>query len=247
MKTPNTTLGNTANSALGLSQELLDEIGNYGLSFGIEINENDIANIIAEIIHSGKHPIEVGRHLLNYIFEKTIQKTIIRFPFLEDVINKRIYYNNGHLWFENKAISGEKQLYKLLEPFVEEYNKKEDELEKAESANLEEKPFEYPDILEETDEMYTKATRLNGDNAIFGGRKALLEKHFAEYPIYVDGSYYTHSTQFPKVIKNEDGVITTFNRFNFSGDLSEWRECHYYTLMDYNGHKFYMMSGGKYD
>ena len=241
------TLGNVVNSALGLNKELLDEISDYGLSFNIEINENNIANIIAETIHDGKHSIEVGRQLLNYVFKKVIQKTIMRFPFLEDVINNRMYYDNGHLWFENKAIQNSNYLDEVLKPFVEEYNKEEEKEEKTESAHLEEKPFEYPDILEDTDEMYTKATRLNSDNAIFGGRKALLEKYFAEYPIYVNGSYYVQSRQFPKVFKNEDGLITTFNYFNFGDDLSEWRECHYYTLMDYKGHKFYMMSGGRYD
>lgn len=238
------TLGNVVNSALGLSQELLDEISDYGLSFNIEINENDIANIIAETIHGGKHPIEVGRQMLNYVFEKVIQKTIMRFPFLEDVINNRMYYDNGHLWFENKAILNSNHLKEVLKPFVEEYNKKEEELEKAESAHLEEKPFEYPDILEDTNEMYTKAKRLNSDDAIFGGRKALLEKHFAEYPIYVNRSYYAQSTEFPRVVRSENGNISTLND---DSDLSEWRECHYYTLMDYNGHKFYMMSGGRYD
>ena len=51
--------------------------------------------------------------------------------------------------------------------------------------------------------MFIKAKRIANDNAIFGDRAALLKKHFAEHPIYLDGSYYAKSDDFP-IVKESD-------------------------------------------
>ena len=57
-----------------------------------------------------------------------------------------------------------------------------------------EKEYIYPDVLNKSDEMYKNAKRISHDSAIFGDRKALLEKHFSEHPIYLDDSYYAEQS-----------------------------------------------------
>ena len=102
--------------------------------------------------------------------------------------------------------------------------------------------FIYPDVLDKSSRMYKEARRIANDNAIFGDRKALLEKHFNEYPIYLDDSYYAHSEKLPKVERCGD---------DFKGSmwtkLSDWRDCHYYGLYEFEGHRFFVMTGGRYD
>lgn len=104
------------------------------------------------------------------------------------------------------------------------------------------KEFTYPEVLERNSEMMTKAHVISKDSAIFGDRKALMEKHYAEAPIYLNESYYCHDDKWGRVVKNET---------DFTGGLykklSEWRDCHYYTLYEYEGHKFFVMTGGRYD
>ena len=95
--------------------------------------------------------------------------------------------------------------------------------------------FEYPKKLSRNDAMYREAKQISSDSAIFSSRKALLKKHFEEHPIYLDGSYYTHYDSFAMV---EEKQLES---------LAEWRDCHYYQLKEYKGHRFFMMSGGRYD
>lgn len=90
--------------------------------------------------------------------------------------------------------------------------------------------------------MYKNAVCIAKDSAIFGDRKALMEKHYAEYPIYLDESYYTHDTEYPRVVRNDTDFTGSVYR-----KLSEWRDCHYYRLMEYNSHRFFIMTGGRYD
>lgn len=97
------------------------------------------------------------------------------------------------------------------------------------------KPFEYPPVLTREMEMFKKATKISFDDAIFGDRKALLKKHFSEHPIYLDDSYYAHSDKWPMV---EESRLER---------LAEWRDCHYYTLYEWEGHRFFVMTGGRYD
>lgn len=106
---------------------------------------------------------------------------------------------------------------------------------------MENTKFEYPKVLDANSEIYKNAKKISNDSAIFGERKALLEKHFAEHPIYLDESYYSQRTKFPMVEKNGDDF-----KCSLYSTLSKWRDCHYYMLMDYNGHLFYIMTGGKY-
>ena len=102
--------------------------------------------------------------------------------------------------------------------------------------------FVYPDILERESKMFKEAKKISHDCEIFGGRKALMEKHFEEAPIYLNESYYAHYDKWPRVIRYGD---------DFKGScytkLSNWRECHYYSLYEYEGHKFFVMTGGRYD
>lgn len=102
--------------------------------------------------------------------------------------------------------------------------------------------FVYPNVLERNSDMFTKAKKISSDSEIFGGRKALLEKHFNEAPIYLNESYYAINDSWPRVVRNGD---------DFKGScytkLSDWRDCHYYTLYEYEGHKFFVMTGGRYD
>lgn len=97
------------------------------------------------------------------------------------------------------------------------------------------KQFEYPQVLTREMEMFKKATKISFDDAIFGDRKALLKKHFSEHPIYLDDSYYAHSDKWPMV---EESRLE---------QLAEWRDCHYYTLYEWEGHRFFVMEGGRYD
>lgn len=102
--------------------------------------------------------------------------------------------------------------------------------------------FVYPETLDRNSEMFSKASRITSDSAIFGDRKELLEKHFNEAPIYLNESYYARYDKWPRVKKNEtDYTVNSYRK------LSEWRDCHYYTLYEYEGHKFFVMSGGRYD
>ena len=84
----------------------------------------------------------------------------------------------------------------------------------------------------------------NYRNAIFGGRKALMEEIYATgNPIYCDQSYYVHETKLDLVEKVGDhfrcDVYTTFE---------EWRDCHYYNEYEDNaGNKMWLMTGGRYD
>lgn len=93
----------------------------------------------------------------------------------------------------------------------------------------------YPKVLSTSDAMYKEAKRIGSDSAIFNERKALLLKHFEEHPIYLDESYYTNREKFSQV-QRED-----LDR------LAGWRDCHYYSLREYKGHRFFIMTGGKYD
>lgn len=94
--------------------------------------------------------------------------------------------------------------------------------------------FTYPRTLSRYSDMFIKAKRIAFDDAIFGDRAALLKKHFAEHPIYLDGSYYAKSDDFP-MVKESD-----------LESLARWRDCHYYSLMEYDGHRFFIMTGGRY-
>ena len=105
----------------------------------------------------------------------------------------------------------------------------------AEAVAAQPKPFEYPPVLTREMEMFKKATRISFDDAIFGDRKALLKKHFSEHPIYLDVSYYAHNNKWPMV---EESRLE---------QLAEWRDCHYYTLYEWEGHRFFVLEGGRYD
>ena len=63
--------------------------------------------------------------------------------------------------------------------------------------------FDYPLFLDKDSEMLKNAKRIESDSAIFGERRALLEKHFNEAPIYLNESYYTNETSYPRVKKND--------------------------------------------
>lgn len=102
--------------------------------------------------------------------------------------------------------------------------------------------FEYPKVLLKSSEMYKTAKCIGNDSEIFGGRKKLMQKHFEECPIYLDESYYAQCDKLPMVEKNEEDFTGgVYNK------LSSWRDCHYYRHMDYNGHQFYILTGGRYD
>lgn len=105
----------------------------------------------------------------------------------------------------------------------------------AEDVAVQAKPFEYPPVLTQEMEMFKKATKISFDDAIFGDRKALLKKHFSEHPIYLDDSYYVHRDKWPMVKESR------------LEQLAEWRDCHYYTLYEWEGHRFFVMNGGRYD
>ena len=102
--------------------------------------------------------------------------------------------------------------------------------------------FEYPPVLTRQMEMFKDAKKISSDYAIFGSRKALLEKHFNEAPIYLDDSYYAHSDKWPLVERHEDDY-----KGSMWTKLSGWRDCHYYTLYEWQGHRFFVMTGGRYD
>ena len=104
------------------------------------------------------------------------------------------------------------------------------------------KEFIYPDVLSKSDEMYKNAERISHDSAIFGDRKALLERHFEEHPIYLDDSYYAQSNALERVIRDGDDFKGKYWR-----TLSDWRDCHYYSLCEWEGHRFFIMTGGRYD
>ena len=104
------------------------------------------------------------------------------------------------------------------------------------------KEFIYPQVLSKESAMYKERKRISFDSAIFGSRKALLEQHFKEAPIYIDSSYYAQSKEMPLVERYEDDF-----KGDFGAKLSEWRDCHYYTLYEWQGHRFFIMSGGRYD
>ena len=104
-----------------------------------------------------------------------------------------------------------------------------------EAEDKEQQPFEYPPTLTREMEMFKKAKKISNDSEIFNGRKALLEKHFNEHPIYLDDSYYAHSDKWPRV---EESQLER---------LAGWRDCHYYTLYEWQGHRFFVMTGGRYD
>lgn len=102
--------------------------------------------------------------------------------------------------------------------------------------------FVYPESLNRNSEMFTKAKRISSDSECFNGRKELLEKHFNEAPIYLNESYYVHDDVWPRVKRNGDDF-----KASYYTKLSDWRDCHYYTLYEYEGNKFFVMSGGRYD
>ena len=81
-------------------------------------------------------------------------------------------------------------------------------------------------------------------DAIFGDRKALMEKIYATgNPIYCDQSYY-HQAQ------NLDLVEKDGNHFKCEiyKNFEDWRDCHYYyEYVDANGNKAWLMRGGRYD
>ena len=106
--------------------------------------------------------------------------------------------------------------------------------------------FMYPDVLNKSDEMYKNAKRISHDDAIFGARKALLEKHFEEYPIYLDDSYYAQSSRLPRVVRKDGDFAEAVNLMGWK-NLSSWRDCHYYSLFEWEGHRFFIMTGGRYD
>lgn len=101
----------------------------------------------------------------------------------------------------------------------------------------------YPEVLSKESEMYKSAKAIKRDSAIFGERRALLERHFDEYPIYLDESYYARYDKCPKLVR-ENGVITTEGSRR---NIAAWRDCHYYTLFEWQGMRFYVMTGGRYD
>ena len=104
-----------------------------------------------------------------------------------------------------------------------------------------ENEFIYPDVLNRGDRMYKEAKKIAHDNEIFSGK--LLEKHFAEgIPMYLDESYYCHENQFPRIVQDGDDF-----KAGFRAKLKSFRDCHYYTLYDFEGHRFYIMTGGRYD
>lgn len=94
-------------------------------------------------------------------------------------------------------------------------------------------------------EFFAKFKRTGrGVNAVFLGRKGLMDKIFSEgVPVYCDQSYYVHEQQLDLVIKvgehYECGPYKTFE---------DWRDCHYYTeYADAEGHRVWLMTGGRYD
>ena len=102
--------------------------------------------------------------------------------------------------------------------------------------------FVYPDVLERDSAMFKEAKKIGFDDAIFGSRKALLEKHFNEAPIYWDDTYYAQSDTWPRVVRcGDDFKASVYTK------LSDWRECHYYCEYEYQGHRFFVMTGGRYD
>lgn len=80
--------------------------------------------------------------------------------------------------------------------------------------------------------------------AIFGSRKALMEELYATgIPIYCDQSYYVHEQKIDLVKKVGD-------HFECDGykEFENWRDCHYYSeCADSQGHKIWLMTGGRYD
>ena len=79
---------------------------------------------------------------------------------------------------------------------------------------------------------------------IFGGRKALMEEIYATgNPIWCDQSYYAHYDTLYLVTKvGEHFECAGYKKFE------DWRDCHYYAeYADKEGHKAWLMTGGRYD
>lgn len=249
-QTPNYTMNGIISEVLGLDYYIVTKIETFSRIFGVSISEKEVTDIITKIINDGASLKTARKHLVNLLFEKIIAKTFMQFPFVEDLISVHKDIVNEHLYFDGERIYNREILERVLKPYAEKYEReqemaeKEQEMLEKENCGGKDETFVYPDVLKDTDEMYTEAKRISFDDAIFNSRKALLEKHFAEYPIYIDGSYYVQSTEFPRVVRTENGTLSASANGN---DLATWRECHYYALMDYNGHRFFIMSGGRYD
>jgi hypothetical protein len=84
----------------------------------------------------------------------------------------------------------------------------------------------------------------NARSAIFGSRKALMDKIFATgLPVYCDQTYYHHPSVIDRVDKVEDHyVCDIYMHFEY------WRDCHYYTeWVDNDGNKVWIIKGGRYD
>lgn len=142
------------------------------------------------------------------------------------------------VWSDGKraGIGNPAAIKVVMEALFGELERQMNELEQKEQ------PFEYPPVLTREMEMFKKAKQISSDSAIFGEKKALLEKHFNEYPIYLNDSYYAQSDKWPRVEKHEDDY-----KGSMWTKLSGWRDCHYYTLYEWEGHRFFVMSGGRYD
>jgi len=90
---------------------------------------------------------------------------------------------------------------------------------------------------------FNKRTGVRKD-AIFGGRKALMEEIYATGdPIYCDQSYYAHFDHlYPVRKEGEHFVCDGYTAFE------DWRDCHCYTeYEDADGNKAWLMTGGRYD
>lgn len=94
-------------------------------------------------------------------------------------------------------------------------------------------------------QFYGKYRRTGvGKDAIFGDRPALMEEIYETGdPIYCDQSYYAREDTLYLVTK----VGAHFHCAGYT-EFEYWRDCHYYVQYeDADGHKAWLMTGGRYD
>ena len=94
-------------------------------------------------------------------------------------------------------------------------------------------------------EFYSKFKRTgNAADAIFQGRKALMDKIFATgKPVYCDQTYYHH----PTVLDRVDKVGDHYECDGYK-TFENWRDCHYFVeWADAEGNIVWVLKGGRYD
>lgn len=140
----------------------------------------------------------------------------------------------------------DKKLHLLIQSKCKRVPKDDSEKEMKNPSGILE--YEYRKIREEFCNMtrkefkqkYPNLVKGSNRNAIFNQRASLLREIMnIKYPIYVDHHYYGKSED-----TDSFGIVLEENFEH----LSNWRECHYYSLYENSsGEKAWLMTGGRYD